>query len=59
MSYEAAAFNQDIRSWDVSRVIQKTATFTATSHPHVHFLPDAWDNVNDISDLFNGPDVED
>jgi surface protein len=52
MFYGGSSFNQDIRSWNVSRGIQKGYMFGASTVQLHCFLPNAWQNDDDQTELF-------
>jgi hypothetical protein len=52
MFYRASAFNQDIRSWDVSDVVRNFCMLGPSSIQQSDFLPNAWRNDEDQKILF-------
>jgi hypothetical protein len=58
MFYRAATFNQNIVSWDISRVFYKAHMFGERSIQQFELLPHAWRNDNNYTELFKaGPEV--
>jgi hypothetical protein len=48
----ATTFNQDIRSWDVSRVVRKRRIFGGNSIQQIDVLPNAWHNDDNHTEMF-------
>jgi antirestriction protein ArdC len=49
---EQEKFDQNIRSWDVSRVIRKRHTFGVHSVQQIDGLPNAWRNDDNHTEMF-------